>query len=149
MTPGPLSGILVLDLTRVLAGPYCTMMLAELGARVIKVENPACGDDSRQFAPFFKGKSAYYLSLNRGKESIALNLKDDADRTLLLEMARRADVVVENFRPGTLDRLGLGYAVLQLNPRLVCFGLRLWANRSVAAQAAYDMIVQAQGGLEA
>src|SRR5436853_6641845 len=99
MTPGPLSGVVVIDLTRVLAGPYCTMMLAELGARVIKVENPACGDDSRQFAPFFEGKSAYYLALNRGKESIALNFKDDADRAVLLEMLRRGDVPGENFRP--------------------------------------------------
>src|SRR5689334_12813552 len=109
MNPGPLSGLLVVDLTRVLAGPYCTMMLAELGARVIKVENPQGGDDSRRFTPFFQNKSAYFMSLNRGKESIAVDFKNEADRALLLRMLRRADVVVENFRPGTLERLGLGY----------------------------------------
>src|SRR6516162_5702499 len=120
MNPGPLSGLLVLDLTRVLAGPYCTMLLAELGARVIKVENPAGGDDSRRFAPFFRQRSAYFMSLNRGKESVALDFKNDADRALLLRIARRADVLVENFRPGTLDRLGLGYERLRAeNPRLI------------------------------
>src|SRR5947199_9187031 len=114
MNPGPLSGLLVIDLTRVLAGPYCTMLLAELGARVIKVENPAGGDDSRRFAPFFRQRSAYFMSLNRGKESIALDLKNDADRTLLLRMVRRAGVLVENYRPGTRDRLGVGYEQLKV-----------------------------------
>ncbi len=149
MNPGPLSGILVVDLTRVLAGPYCTMMLAELGARVIKIENPACGDDSRQFAPFFQGKSAYYMSLNRGKESIALNLKEDADRELLLEMVRRGDVLVENYRAGTLDRLGLGYARLsEINPRLIFASLSGFGQTGPwRHKPAYDMIVQAQGGL--
>src|SRR5262245_17788495 len=113
MPPGPLSGLLVLDLTRVLAGPFCTMMLAELGARVIKIENPDGGDDAREFDPFVEGNSAYFLSLNRGKESIALNLKDEADRTLFLQMVRRGDVLVENYRPGTLERLGLGYEELR------------------------------------
>src|SRR5436853_662880 len=94
-SPGPLSGVLVLDLTRVLAGPFCTMMLAELGARVVKVENPHGGDDARGFTPFFQGRSAYFLSLNRGKESIALDLKDEADRAVLWALVRRADVLVE------------------------------------------------------
>src|SRR5437879_6373024 len=117
---GPFSGLLVIDLTRVLAGPYCTMLLAELGARVIKVENPNGGDDSRRFAPFFQHRSAYFMSLNRGKESIALDLKNDADRALLLRMIGRADVLVENFRPGTLERLGFGYDRLKVeNPRLI------------------------------
>src|SRR5262245_57453746 len=98
---GPFAGLLVIDLTRVLAGPFCTMMLAELGARVVKVENPDGGDDSREFSPYFNGQSAYYQSLNRGKESIALDLKNDADRTVLTEMVRRGDILVENFRPGT------------------------------------------------
>src|SRR5260370_23889863 len=109
MQIGPLSGLLVIDLTRVLAGPYCTMLVAELGARVIKVENPNGGDDSRRFAPFFQRRSAYFMSLNRGKESIALDLKNNSDRALLLRMIRRADVLVENYRPGTLERLGFGY----------------------------------------
>src|SRR5204862_515870 len=116
---GPLSGLTIIDHTRVLAGPFCTMMLAELGARVIKVEEPGKGDDSRAFAPFHQGQSAYFLSLNREKESIALDLKNEADRAVLLDLVRRADVVVENFRPGTLDRLGLGYERLRLeNKRL-------------------------------
>src|ERR1700732_1322465 len=109
MALGPLSDIMVIDLTRVLAGPFCTMMLAELGARVIKVENPDGGDDSRCFAPFLDGRSAYFQSLNRGKESIALDLKNPADCQVFHRLVRRGDVLVENYRPGTLDRLGLGY----------------------------------------
>jgi CoA:oxalate CoA-transferase len=120
MSAGPFAGVLVVDLTRVLAGPYCTMMLAELGARVIKVENPDGGDDSRRFSPFHGQRSAYFLSLNRGKESVALDLKCDKDHALFLNMIRRADVLVENFRPGTLERLSLGYGRLkELNPRLI------------------------------
>src|SRR5262245_6012718 len=120
MPRGPLAELVVIDLTRVLAGPFCTMMLAELGARVIKVEEPRQGDDSRSFAPFHRGKSAYFLSLNRDKESIALDLKNDADREVFLDLVRQGDVLVENYRPGTLDRLGLGYERLrQVNERLV------------------------------
>src|SRR5438046_7678318 len=103
MTAAPFSDILVIDLSRVLAGPFCTMTLAELGARVIKVENPDGGDDTRHFVPSFQGKSAYYLSLNRGKESIALNLKEPGGRDMLLALVRAADVLVENFRPGPPD----------------------------------------------
>src|ERR1700680_3578332 len=99
MITGPLAGLLVVDLTRALAGPFCTMMLAELGARVIKVENPKGGDDARQFEPVYQGQSAYFLSLNRGKESIALDLKDAADREVFLDLVRRGDVLVENYRP--------------------------------------------------
>src|SRR5207249_6478411 len=120
MAKGPLSEIIVIDLTRVLAGPFCTMMLAELGARVIKVEDPRQGDDSRAFAPFHQGKSAYFLSLNRDKESIALDLKNEADREVFLGLVRQGDVLVENYRPGTLDRLDLGYERLrQVNARLI------------------------------
>src|SRR5881397_1875444 len=100
MSNGPLSGVVVIDLTRVLAGPFCTMMLAELGARVIKVEDPRTGDDARHFTPMHQGKSAYFLSLNREKESIALNLKNEDDRAVLLDLVRKGDVLVENFRPG-------------------------------------------------
>src|SRR5262249_26901663 len=113
MILGPFSGLLVVDLTRVLAAPFCTMLLAELGARVIKVEDPDGADDARAFEPFVDGTSAYFLSLNRGKESIALDLKDSADRELLVAMVRRADVLVENYRPGTLEKLGLGYERLR------------------------------------
>lgn len=149
MVTGPFSGLLVVDLTRVLAGPYCTMVLAELGARVIKVENPDGGDDSRQFEPFVAGRSAYFLSLNRGKESIALDLKDEADRRVFLAMVRRGDVLVENFRPGTLDRLGLGYERLrEVNPRLIYAAVSGFGHTGPwSRKPAYDMIVQALGGL--
>ncbi len=149
MADGPFSGLLVLDLTRVLAGPFCTMMLAELGARVIKVENPHGGDDSRRFEPMVEGRSAYFLSLNRGKESIALDLKADADRTLFLRMVRRADVLVENYRPGTLDRLGLGYDWLrEVNPALVYAAVSGFGHTGPwSRRPAYDLIAQALSGM--
>jgi CoA:oxalate CoA-transferase len=149
MAAGPFAGILVVDLTRVLAGPYCTMMLAELGARVIKVENPDGGDDSRRFSPFHGDKSAYFQSLNRGKESIALNLKSDNDRGLLLNMIRRADVMVENFRPGTLERLGIGYDLLkEANPRLIYASVSGFGHTGPwSHKPAYDLIVQALSGM--
>jgi CoA:oxalate CoA-transferase len=146
---GPFSGLLVIDLTRVLAGPFCTMLLAELGARVIKVENPDGGDDSRRFEPFVDGRSAYFLSLNRGKESIALNLKDPHDRDVLLALVRRGDVLVENYRPGTLERLHLGYDRLrEVNPRLIYAAVSGFGHTGPWSQKpAYDLIVQAMGGL--
>jgi CoA:oxalate CoA-transferase len=146
---GPFSGLLVIDLTRVLAGPFCTMMLAELGARVVKVENPDGGDDSRCFDPFFEGRSAYFQSLNRGKESVALNLKDAADRDVFLALVRRGDVLVENFRPGTMEKLGLGYDRLrEANPRLVYAAVSGFGQTGPwSRKPAYDMIVQAMGGL--
>jgi CoA:oxalate CoA-transferase len=149
MAAGPFAGVLVVDLSRVLAGPYCTMMLAELGARVIKVENPDAGDDSRRFSPFHGNKSAYFLSLNRGKESVALNLKVDKDRALLLDMVRRADVLVENFRPGTLERLGLGYDRLKgLNDRLIYASVSGFGHTGPwSHKPAYDLIAQALSGV--
>ena len=106
--PGPLNGTTIIDLTRVLAGPYCTMVLSDLGARVIKVEMPEKGDDARAFGPFIKNKSAYFMSVNRGKESLALNLKDDADRKIFEALLEDADILVENYRGGTMERLGYG-----------------------------------------
>jgi len=149
MPQGPFTGVLVVDLTRVLAGPYCTMMLAELGARVIKVENPDGGDDSRRFPPFHHDKSAYFQSLNRGKESIALNLKCDRDLDLLLNMVRRADVLAENYRPGTLERLGLGYERLrEVNPRLIYASVSGFGQTGPwSHKPGYDIIVQALSGL--
>lgn len=146
---GPLSGVTVVDLTRVLAGPFCTMMLAELGARVIKVENPDGGDDSRQFEPFFQGKSAYFMSLNRGKESIALDLKDAADKATFLKLICRCDVLVENFRPGTMEKLGLGYDKLKcVHPRLIYASVSGFGHTGPwREKPAYDLIVQALGGL--
>src|SRR5918995_4092954 len=101
---GPLSGLLVVDLTRVLAGPFATMMMADLGARVVKVERPGSGDDSRSYGPFVAGRSTYFARVNRGKQSVALDLQVEADRAVLLGLAERADVLIENFRPGVMDR---------------------------------------------
>lgn len=145
----PLDGVLVLDLTRVLAGPFCTMLLGELGARVIKVERCRGGDPARGFGPFHAGRSLYFAFINRGKESIALDLKDAGDRALVERIATRADVLVENFRPGVLERLGLGYdALAARNPRLV------YASASGFGQTgpwsglpAYDTVIQAMSGL--
>jgi CoA:oxalate CoA-transferase len=149
MPSGPLAGVFVVDLTRVLAGPFCTMMLAELGARVVKVENPDGGDDARHFTPFHGDQSAYFQSLNRGKESIALDLKAPADRDVFLGLVGRADVLTENFRPGTLDRLGLGYERLrEVNPRLIYAAVSGFGHTGPwSGKPAYDMIVQALGGL--
>ncbi len=146
---GALQGIIVLDLTRVLAGPFCTMLLAELGARVIKIELPPSGDDSRQFGPFLGDASAYFLSLNRGKESLALNLKDPGDRALFLRLVERADVLVENFRPGAMERLGLGWEQLhERHPQLIYAALSGFGqNGPRAAQPAYDLVIQAMGGI--
>ena len=150
VSAGPLSGLLVIDLTRVLAGPYATMVLADLGARVIKVEAPGTGDDSRQFPPFVAaGDSGYFASINCGKESIALNLKDAADLAILHALLARADVLVENFRPGTMEKLGLGYDVLKDRyPRLIYAAASGFGHTGPESRrAAYDLIVQAMGGL--
>lgn len=145
---GPLNGITVVDLTRVLAGPYCTMVLSDLGARVIKVEPPG-GDDSRHYGPFVDGESAYFASLNRGKESIALDLKADADRALFERLLARADVVVENFRPGTMARLGYGWEALRKRfPRLIYAAASGFGHSGPYSQRpAYDLVAQAMGGI--
>ena len=146
----PLDDLLVVDLTRALAGPYCTMMLADLGARVVKVESPEGGDDTRGWGPpFYEGESAYFLSINRNKESLTLNLKDRRGRDLLLRLLRRADVLVENFRPGTMDRLGLGYAAVhEIAPRVVyCSISGFGQTGAYRERAAYDLIVQGMGGI--
>src|SRR5262245_66611616 len=116
----PLFGVRVLDLPRVLAGPFCTMLLADLGAEVVKVERPE-GDDARQFGPFLpSGESAYFAGINRGKRSIVLDLKNEADRGTFLRLLDKADIVVENFRPGTMEAFGLSSERLrQMNPRLI------------------------------
>ncbi|MCA3265195.1 MAG: CoA transferase [Azospirillum sp.] len=149
MTQGPLSGITVVDLTRVLAGPYCTMVLLDLGARVIKVEPPKVGDDARAFGPFLKGKSAYFMSLNRGKESIALDLKNAEDKTIFHDLLARADVLVENYRPGTMEKLGLGWDALHAKyPKLIYAAASGFGHSGpYSKRAAYDMVVQGMGGL--
>ncbi|MFM9024159.1 MAG: CaiB/BaiF CoA transferase family protein [Planctomycetaceae bacterium] len=150
MSTQPLRGIKVLDLTRVLAGPFCTMVLADLGADVVKVERPDGGDDGRHFGPFLpSGESGYFASVNRGKRSIALDLKDPADRDVFLSLADKADVLVENFRPGAMERLGLGSELLRgRNPGLVYASVTGFGRSGPdAGQAAYDVIVQARSGL--
>ncbi len=151
---GSLSDILVVDLSRALAGPQATMMLGDLGARVIKVEAQGHGDDTRGWGPPFVGpdddrQSTYFLSANRNKESIALDLKDEADREVLLELVDRADVLVENFRTGVLDRLGLGFELLQQrNPRLVVLSVTGFGHDGPeGGRAGYDQIAQGEAGL--
>lgn len=146
---GPLSGVIVIDLTRVLAGPYCTMVLADLGARVIKIEAPGAGDDSRSYGPFFDGKSGYFAAMNRGKESLALDLKAPDDRALLDRLLGRADLLVENFRPGTMERLGLGWPALHARfPRLIYAAASGFGHTGpYSARPAYDMVAQAMGGI--
>ncbi|MGR7025308.1 CaiB/BaiF CoA transferase family protein [Geodermatophilus sp. URMC 62] len=152
---GPLDGVLVVDLTRALAGPHAGMMLGDLGARVIKVENPGSGDDTRGWGPPFiqpdsgDRESTYFLSTNRNKESITLDLKEASDKELLRELVRRADVLLENFRPGTLERLGFGTAVLaELNPRLVTLSISGFGHDGPeGSRAGYDQIAQGEAGL--
>ena len=146
---GPLSGVTVIDMTRVLAGPYCTLVLADLGARVIKVETPGGGDDSRTFGPFIEGKSAYFMSINRGKESIVLDLKDEGDRAIYEDLLAGADVVVENFRAGTMERLGYGWEALHPRfPRLIYAACSGFGHTGpYAGRPAYDVVVQAMGGI--
>jgi len=146
----PLDGVRVVDLTRVLAGPYCTMMLADMGADVIKVEIPGRGDDSRAWGPPWAGtESAYYLSANRNKRSITLNFRTQGGRRVLLDLVRRADVFIENFIPGSLDRLGLGYEDLKkVNPGLVyCSVSGYGYDGPYATRPGYDFIAQAEGGI--
>jgi CoA:oxalate CoA-transferase len=146
---GPLAGVTIIDLSRVLAGPFCTLVLAELGAHVIKVEAPGCGDDSRHFGPFVNGKSAYFMSLNRGKQSIALDLKASEGRSVFERLLEQADVLVENFRPGALERLGYGWDSLHRRyPRLIYAAVSGFGQTGPYAQRpAYDIIAQAMGGL--
>ena len=116
----PLKGVRVLDLTRVLAGPYCAMLLGDMGAEVIKIEEPGKGDDTRGWPPFAEGESTYFMSVNRNKKSVTLNLNAPEGRDILKRLAKKSDVVLENFRTGTMEKLGLGYATLsKINPKLV------------------------------
>src|SRR6266446_1392046 len=148
-TGGPLSGIVVVDLSRILAGPYCTLLMAEMGARVIKVEPPKGGDDARAYGPFVKGKSTYFASVNRGKESIALDLKADADRKIFDKLLQKADVIVENFRPGTMEKLGYGWDTLHKKyPRLIYASASGFGHSGPNSKdPAYDMVVQGMGGI--
>ena len=147
---GPLAGLTVLDLTRVLSGPYCTMLAADMGARVIKVERPQRGDDTRAWGPpFLEGESAYYLSINRNKESLALDFTTTEGRDILDALIARSDVIVENFRPGTLEDRGLGYAALKAkHPGLIYVSLSGFGHTGPRREeAGYDAVLQAEGGL--
>lgn len=144
-----LEGVRVLDLSRVLAGPYCTMMLADFGADIIKIEPPGVGDDSRAFGPFIGSESAYFMSLNRNKRSMTLNFKRQEECDLFKELVKQADVVVENYRPGTMEKFGLGYEVLkEINPGLVYAACSGFGHTGpYRDKPAYDIIVQAMGGI--
>ena len=146
---GPLKDLLVVDLTRVLVGPYCTMILSDLGARVIKIEAPEIGDDSRKFGPFVKDYSAYFMSLNRGKESIALNLKNENDKKIFEKILAKADILVENFKPGTLEKWGFGWKqVSKKYPKLIYASASGFGQTGPLKELpAYDMVVQGMGGL--
>lgn len=147
---GPLSGFVIVDLTRVLSGPYCTMVLADLGARVIKVEQPGKGDDTRHWGPPFLGaESAYFLSINRNKESVTCDFKPPAGRAVLDRLIGRADVLVENFRPGTIDRNGFGWEAMHAkHPRLVYASISGYGQTGPRRnEAGYDAVMQAESGL--
>jgi crotonobetainyl-CoA:carnitine CoA-transferase CaiB-like acyl-CoA transferase len=145
----PLSGIRVIDLTRVLSGPYCTMLMADMGAEVIKIEQPDKGDDSRSFPPFERGISAYYANLNRNKKSVTLNLKDDKAKKVLFDMVKVSDVIVENFKPGTMDKLGLSYdEVKAINPKIVYASISGFGQTGPYKKLpGYDVIAQAMSGM--
>ncbi len=145
----PLDGIKVIDFSRILAGPFCTMILADLGAEVVKIEQPGSGDEARGVGPFLDGTSAYFMSINRGKKSVALNIKDPWGCDLAKALTVQADILVENFRPSTMNRLGLGYETLsKLNPRLIyaaCSGFG--QTGPYRTHGAYDMVIQGMGGV--
>lgn len=144
-----LNGVKVLDLTRVLAGPYCTMILGDMGADIIKIERPKIGDDSRGFGPYINNESAYFMSINRNKKSITLNLKTKEGKEIFKKLVKNVDVVVENFKPGTMEKLGLGYDVLkEIKPDIIYAAISGFGHTGpYSKRPAYDAIVQAMGGL--
>jgi crotonobetainyl-CoA:carnitine CoA-transferase CaiB-like acyl-CoA transferase len=146
---GALEGLRVLDLTRVLAGPFCTMMFADMGAEIIKIEQAGTGDDTRQMGPFKNGESAYFMNLNRNKKGVTLNLKNPKGKAIFLDLVKQADVVIENFRPGTMEKLGLGYDELKkVNPAIVYAAISGFGHTGRYSQRpGYDIISQAMSGL--
>ena len=146
---GALDGVKVLDLSRVLAGPFCTMMMADMGAEVIKVEMPGTGDDSRAFPPFIEGESVYFKNMNRNKKGITLNLKSEKGKKLFLELVKKCDILIENYRPGTMEKLGLGWDVLkEVNPALVYGCVSGFGHTGpYSKRAGYDIVGQGMSGL--
>ena len=149
ISKGPFDGLLIIDLTHVLNGPFGTQILCDLGARVIKVEQPGHGDDTRTYGPYVDGQSLYYSFVNRGKESVVLNLKEDKDRAIFINMLQKADVLAENFRPGTMEKLGFSWEALQkINPRLIYASSSGFGHTGPMRNApAYDTIIQAMSGI--
>ncbi|HBF87999.1 MAG TPA: carnitine dehydratase [Bacteroidales bacterium] len=145
----PLENIKILDLTRVLAGPFSTMILSDLGAEVVKIEVPLTGDDSRAFGPFKNNKSMYFLSINRGKKSVSINLKSEKGKKILLDLVEKFDVIIENFKPGTMEKLGLGYDVIkEINPKIIYAASSGFGHTGPdSKKPAYDILVQAMGGV--
>src|SRR5882724_5608735 len=145
---GPLQGIRVLDFTRVLAGPAASLALADLGAEVLKIEPPGGGDETRSFPPFRAGESHYFLSVNRGKKSIVVDLKSDAGVALIKDLAAKCDILIENYRPGVMDRLGLGYEALSaINPRLIyCAISGFGMTGPLRDRPSFDIVMQAMSG---
>lgn len=147
---GPLEGIRVVDLTRILAGPYCTMMLGDMGAEVIKIENPDGGDDTRGWGPpFLNGVSTYFISINRNKKSLTLNLKNERGKELLRDLIRKGDVVVENFRPGALDKLGFSWEEIhRINPAVIFASLSGFGQTGPRrSEPGFDVVIQGEGGI--
>ncbi len=146
--PGPLEGVKVLSFARALAGPFCTMLLCDLGAEVVKIEEPGHGDTARRNGPFIEGISSYFLSINRGQKSITLNLRNERAKKIVFELVKNVDILVENFRPGVMDRLGFSYeAIRQRNPKIIYASLSGFGQKGPYAQKpAYDMIAQGMGG---
>lgn len=149
MSKGLLDGVVVLDLTRVLAGPYCGALMADMGATVYKIEQPGRGDDSRSMGPFQNDESVYYINCNRGKIGCTLNLKAPEGKQLFLELVKKADVVLESYRPGTMEKLGLGYDTLKaVNPGIIYGSVSGYGHTGpYSKRAGYDIIGQAAGGL--
>jgi len=145
----PLQGIVVIDLTRILSGPFCTMLMADFGADVIKIETPGCGDESRLLGPYIKNESAYFMSVNRGKQSVTLNLKSEEGREILKKLIAKADILVENYRPGTMDKWGLSYEdVKKINSKLIYLSISGFGHSGpYMKHPAYDITIQGMSGV--
>ncbi len=146
----PLSGIRILDLTLIMAGPYCTLILGDLGAEVIKIEKPGIGESSREMPPhFFEGQSAYFIAMNRNKKSMTLDLKSEAGKRIFCDLARQSDVVIDNFRPGVVKKLGIDFDALKtMNPRIICCSISGYGQTGpFRDRPAFDLVIQARGGI--